>query len=78
MGYWHDMNGSDYAWMIGMMFIWVAVIAGAVWAAIAFIRRDSPSGGPLSAKEELDRRLATGEITEDEYKRRRELIGSAS
>ena len=21
MGYWHDMNGSDYAWMIGMMFI---------------------------------------------------------
>ncbi len=78
MGYWHDMSGWDYVWMIGMMALWVVVIAGAIWAAVTLVRRDSSPRDAPSAREELDRRLARGEITEDEYKRRRDLIGSAS
>lgn len=74
MGYWHDMHGSDYAWMIGMMVFWVAVVAGAVWAAVTLVRRgSSPRHGP-SAREELDRRFARGEISEEEYTRWRDMI----
>jgi uncharacterized membrane protein len=61
-----------------MMVLWVALIVGGVWAALAFFRRDRPPEETPSAKEELDHRLAKGEITEEEYKHRRDLIGSAS
>jgi uncharacterized membrane protein len=74
MGYWHDMHGWGYGWMIGMMLFWVAVIGLGVWAALALSRRDQHV--VPSARDELDRRLARGEITPEEYQRRRELIGS--
>jgi uncharacterized membrane protein len=73
MGYWHDMHGWDYGWMIGMMLFWVAVIGLGVWAAVTLSRRDQHA--VPSAREALDRRLASGEITPEEYQRRRELIG---
>ena len=58
--------------------LWVAVIAGAIWAVVTLVRRDNAPREAPSAREELDSRLPRGEITEDEYKRRRDLIGSAS
>lgn len=76
MAYWHDMNGWDYLWMIGMMILWVLIVVGGIWAAVTAIRREGGPASAPSAREELDRRLAKGEITEDEYTRRREMIGA--
>ena len=76
MGYWHDMSGWDYVWMTGMMIFWIVAVVGAIWAAVALARRDGGRPAP-SAQAELDRGLARGELTEDEYQRRRDLTRSA-
>ena len=76
MGYWHDMGGWDYVWMIGMMALWVAILIGVAWGAVVLLRNGRGPSRERSAKEELDRRLARGEITEDEYRSRRDLIRS--
>ena len=75
MGFGNDVNGWDWGWMVGMMVFWVAVLGVAVWAVLALVRRERMSGGGApTALEELDRRLARGEIDTDEYKRRREVM----
>ena len=75
MGYGNDVNGWDWGWMVGMMVFWVAVLGVAVWAVLALVRRERMSGGGCpTALEELDRRLARGEIDTDEYKSRREVM----
>ena len=77
MGYWHDMSGWDYVWMVGMMIFWVALLVGVVWGTVTLVRGDRSTGAQPSAKDDLDRRLAQGDITEEDYKRRRDLISSA-
>ena len=69
---WHDMSGWDWAWMAGMMMFWIAIVVGVVVAAVALLRHDrTKQPTPL---EDLDRRLASGEIDVDEYERRRNVM----
>jgi putative membrane protein len=69
MGWYND--GWSYGWMFAMMLGWTVLIAAAVWAVVALTRtRQSPTAPPSgreSAVDLLDRRLAAGEITPDEY-----------
>ena len=64
-------GGWDGGWMVVMMFGWVALLGFGVWAVVALTRtRQVPTPRPSgreSAVELLDRRLAMGEITADEY-----------
>lgn len=78
MGNWHDAGSGDWGWMVAMMGFGLAVLAVAVWAVVSPSRRDRTSrvGGP-TALEELDRRLARGEISPDEHKRRRDAMHPA-
>lgn len=72
------MDGWDGGWMwlwgTLMMLTWVAVIAGAVWLAFRHGPRAAPTPSDR-ARQVLDERLASGEITPEEYRERRELIG---
>jgi putative membrane protein len=59
-----------------MIVFWLLVVAAciAVWRAMdRGARRDA---GQRSSEELLDERFARGEIGEDEYRRRRELLRS--
>lgn len=76
MGYGHDMDGWDWVWGMGMMVFSLAVLGVLVWLAATYVRRDQPGGASRSTPlEELDRRLARGEIDVEEYTRRRDVMG---
>lgn len=71
MGDWSA--GWWVAMMLMMVVVWALVIFGAVWLA------RSLSGGHHTIRhrdpaEVLDHRLASGEITVEEYRERRELL----
>jgi putative membrane protein len=67
----HDWGaGSWVAMMIGMLIFWALLIVGVVWV-IHEVGGDRSSMQPL---EVLKRRLAEGEISADEYERRRTLL----
>ena len=70
---WHRSWGAgDWLVMSLMMLIfWGALVAGAVWL-VRNARRPGHSTG--SARQILDEKLAHGEVTEEEYLRRRELL----
>lgn len=67
------------AWL-AMSLAMVAFWAFVAWVVVTLIR-NSGSGGswfrPGSPEEILDGRFARGELDEDEYRRRRELMSSA-
>ena len=79
-GYGYMMDGYGYG--IGMMFgpvLWLLVIgliaAGVIW----MVRRTdttAPGGKTSSATEELDLRLARGEIDAEDYAARKRLLTS--
>jgi putative membrane protein len=78
-GDWHHMDWDSGWWILmvaGMVLFWGLVIVGVVWAVHELTRRrDRPSApSPLDV---LDHRLASGEITPDDYEKRRRLIGEA-
>ena len=82
-GDWDGHMDLDNGWwivmMLGMFLFWALVIVGVVWAIRYFAqeRGQGPGGAVLSASELLDRRLAEGAITVEEYdERRRVLAGS--
>jgi putative membrane protein len=75
-------GGWGWGWMSLMMVVmvlfWGAIIFGAVW-----LIRGAARGGPAPAEklasrespvEILERRFAEGEITEDDYRARREVL----
>lgn len=76
------MHGGWGWWivmMLGMVVFWGLVIFGVVWLV-----RGSSTGwwserhGPEpreTARDVLDRRYAKGEISEEEYRQRREVLG---
>ena len=68
-GYHHDMTAWAWWFMTaGMVLFWGAV----AWVVVTSTRR---SASPRrSAEEILAERLARGELTEDEFRRRRELV----
>jgi|tagenome__1003787_1003787.scaffolds.fasta_scaffold12109877_1 putative membrane protein len=67
-------------WVMGWVWIWpVAVLVGLVllgYAATRFVQGREPSlrPGASSARHILDERYARGEIDEEEYQRRRDLL----
>jgi putative membrane protein len=76
MMYWSDPGWLGWTVMtVGMVAFWV-LIAVAIAALIGAGRRDSttPQRHPEDARRVLDERFARGEIDEDDYHHRRELL----
>ena len=72
MGYYYD--GWSWLWMTGMMILfWGGLAALVIWAIRSFTR-PSPPAGSDSAIEILRRRLASGEISQDEYEKTRKVL----
>lgn len=64
------MWGIDWYWGMGMM----AVFWGAIAAAVYFAVRMPPDEHRPTPRELLDARLATGQLTEEEYARKRGIL----
>ena len=70
----HDWGGGWWVVMVlGTILFWGLVIAGIVWAVRAGTG-NRPGGTGKGAKEVLDERLAAGDISVEEYERRRNLL----
>jgi putative membrane protein len=68
---WSYYGGWDWLWMTAMMFLfWGGLAALIVFAVRAFSR---PRGGDR-AMDVLRRRLASGEITQEEFDRTRQAL----
>ena len=74
----HDGDVGGGWWilmMIGMVAFWAVVISAIVRAARGGLERRSGSSIPAeSPLETLDRRLAEGSVTPEEYRERREIL----
>jgi uncharacterized membrane protein len=75
--YWGWQRGDmGFGWWLVMFFInvafWAAVIYGIVWLVRGGLHRSTRGETPEAI---LDRRLASGEITVDEYERLSERLG---
>ncbi len=73
-GRWGHMDGwgGGWMWLWGtlMMLSWVAIIAAAVWA----LSRSRDGARTSRAREILDERYASGELTSEEYRERLEHL----
>lgn len=80
MGWGNHMNDWGAGWWILMAFLmvvfWGLVIVGLVWLVRSLAGDHRGSGAAMSAVELLDRRLANGEITPEEYRERRQVLGA--
>ena len=71
MGYY---DGWSWLWMTAMMLLfWGGIIAFAIWAFRSFAR-PAPTGPSDSALEILRRRLASGEISQEEFEKTRKAL----
>ncbi|MGH3412811.1 MAG: SHOCT domain-containing protein [Marmoricola sp.] len=66
-GYWHH-GGPPFFWVIPLF--WLLLLAGVAWLLVS--RRDR--WGSRSAQARLAERYAAGDIDEDEYRTRREVL----
>ena len=65
---------SPWMWILGSLMM-VVVIGGLIVLVVWAVRVvGGPSGSSISALEILKRRLAAGEITQDEYEKTRRLL----
>ena len=67
--------GGWFAMVVMMVVFWGAI----AWVIVTLIRHNGPSSSPVAptgpdAKQILDERFARGEIDEDEYQRRRDVL----
>ena len=66
--------------VIGMVLFWALLIAGIAWLVREFARERSPQ--PQAADNDalriLDRRLADGSISPDDYEARRAMLAGAA
>ena len=82
--YWDHMTGWGWAMMILWSLIWIALLGVLISAVMNWTRGTSapsqPPGGqtPLNARELLDQRLASGEITIEEYQARKAALDERS
>jgi putative membrane protein len=74
-------GGWGWGWMslmmVMMVLFWGAVIGGIVWLIRGASRGATPRGLDVSKEtpgEILDRRFAEGEISEEDYRARREVL----
>lgn len=67
------MDGWGWVMGIGMLLVLVLIVA-----LVFFLVRESGrhSGGGPGAQDALDHRFARGEIDEDEYRKRRDILKS--
>ena len=79
-GFNNHMGDWDAGWWILMAFVmvafWALVIVGIVWLIRALMAGRNGHGG-VDAIELLDRRLASGEISPEEYRERRAMLRGA-
>ena len=69
---WPYLDGASWFWMGAMMLmVWGAVIALVIWALRAFA---GARGVGDPAIETLRRRLAAGEISQDEFEKTRRIL----
>ena len=86
MNYWNGTTCGAGGWVVmavGMALVLIVGVLGAVWAVRALGHKQPPNAGPHadaeasssgSASQILDERFARGEIDEDEYRRRRDML----
>jgi putative membrane protein len=75
--HWDHMDWGWGWWILmvfGMILFWGLVIAGVVWLVHELTRRRDHGGAEPSPLDVLDHRLASGEITPEEYEQRRKLL----
>lgn len=79
---WDHMDGGAWVWMgLGMIIFWGLVIFGVVWLVRALTDHRGPAWGrhaEPSALDLLDRKLAEGSISVEDYRERRELLKRSS
>jgi uncharacterized membrane protein len=66
------MMGWMSVWMVAGLVLFLALVAGAVYLVIQLTRRDPDD--LASGQEILERRLASGEISPEEYARRQSTM----
>jgi putative membrane protein len=71
----YDMNGWGWVGMTLMAVIAVAIVGLVVWAIAR--RTGDPQLRELSAREQLDARLASGAIDTEEYRKRLDALTRA-
>jgi putative membrane protein len=70
-----DFEGGWWIVMaLGMLIFWALVIAGLVWLGRELIAQRQHPRGELDPLTILDRRLAEGALSPDEYRERREML----
>jgi putative membrane protein len=77
-GDWNHMGGGAWVFMgLGMLIFWGLVIYGVVWLVrtLGGSEHRRPTHSEPNALDILDRSLAEGRITADEYRERRGLLG---
>jgi putative membrane protein len=82
-GWWEGHMGWDGGWwivmVVGMVLVWGLIVLGVVLAVRELARgRDEGRGGGDDAMALLDRRLASGEISPEEYRERRAVLRGES
>jgi putative membrane protein len=66
---WH--SGWAWWWMgVGMLVFWGLI----AWLIVALVRQGDRGGATPGARDILDERYARGEIDDDEYRQRSDLI----
>ena len=72
-GPWQDGGGPPAFWPI-FPILWFLVIAGIITAIVLFGRKRAAEGPRRTGEARLAERYAAGEIEEDEYRARREVL----
>lgn len=80
MGYWNNSWGwGDWTAMGLMMLLFAVVLVGLTVAGVAWATRSSSAHRSFEApRDVLDRRLAAGEISQEDYTQARRLIDDAA
>src|SRR5947208_4126513 len=72
---WPYYSDGSWVWMLAMMLVmlvfWGGIIGVVIWAVRAFIQQRPPGD---SAMETLRRRLAAGELSQEEFEKTRRLL----
>ncbi len=74
-----DWGGGWWIVMVvGMVLFWGLAILGAVWLVRELVGRGGSLGRKPNALELLDRRLAEGTISPEDYRERRKILEGSS
>lgn len=77
-----NYGGWGWDWAIVCMVAVIAIIASVAWAIVASTNKRGSSGDREASRPDalavLERRFANGDIDENEYQRRRDLLAQPS